>query len=101
MKKNQTKKKKLKAIKPRASFNFKKRVFDVVRKIQKGETMTYGEVARQAGNFRASRAVGAILRTNFDLKIPCHRVIRVDGSLGGYNRGVKNKLKMLRKEKAV
>lgn len=74
-------------------------VLAVVRKIPKGGTMTYGEVARHAGNARAARAVGAVLRTNYDPKIPCHRVIRANGFLGGYNRGIKNKIKKLKREK--
>ena len=49
--------------------------------------MTYGEVARKAGNPLAARAVGMIMSKNFDPKIPCHRVIRTDGKIGGYNRG--------------
>lgn len=66
----------------------------VVSTIQKGETCTYGEVARRAGNPRASRAVGAILKANKDTNIPCHRVIRSNGSPGGYNglRGDKKEL---------
>ena len=60
--------------------------------------MTYGEVARRAGNPRAARAVGAILHTNYDPKIPCHRVIRSDGKIGGYNRGSKSKIKKLKSE---
>ena len=47
--------------------------------------MTYKEVAARAGNGNAARAVGAIMRANTDPNIPCHRVIRSDGSLGGYN----------------
>jgi methylated-DNA-[protein]-cysteine S-methyltransferase len=66
---------------------FRERVFSVVKRIPKGETLTYGVVARRAGQPRAARAVGAILHTNYDPKIPCHRVIRADGKLGGYNRG--------------
>jgi O-6-methylguanine DNA methyltransferase len=80
--------------------SFREKVFAVVRKIPKGEVITYGEVARLAGSPRACRGVGAILRTNHDPKIPCHRVIRSDGELGGYNRGVKNKLEKLKSEKA-
>ena len=81
--------------------SFKDLVFAVVRKISKGKTLTYGEVARRAGNLRAARAVGNILSTNFNPEIPCHRVIRTDGGLGGYNRGVENKLKKLKAEKAL
>ena len=67
--------------------DFKARVLSLVKKIPKGKTLSYGEVARRAGNSGAARAVGAILHTNYDPTIPCHRVIRADGTLGGYNRG--------------
>lgn len=77
---------------------FKNKVLSVVRKIPRGQTLTYKEVARRAGLPRAFRAVGNILNKNFDPKIPCHRVIRSDGKLGGYNRGARLKLKLLRKE---
>ncbi len=61
--------------------------------------MTYAEVAKRAGNGKAARAVGAILKTNYDPQIPCHRVIRSDGTMGGYNRGGgKQKLAKLKKE---
>ena len=77
---------------------FKEKVLAVVKRIPKGTVLTYGEVARRAGLPRASRGVGAVLKTNFNLKIPCHRVIRSDGGLGGYNRGIKNKKAILKKE---
>jgi methylated-DNA-[protein]-cysteine S-methyltransferase len=77
---------------------FTQKVYEVVKKIPKGKVLTYKEVAEKAGNIKASRAVGNILNKNFDPGIPCHRVIRTDGQLGGYNRGVKNKIKILRKE---
>lgn len=66
---------------------FRKRVLDIVRCIPKGKSMTYKEVARRAGNPKAARAVGAIMRTNYDKSIPCHRVVYSNGTLGGYNRG--------------
>jgi O-6-methylguanine DNA methyltransferase len=75
--------------------NFQKRVFDVVRKIPYGKTMTYKNVAEKAGRPKAFRAVGNILNKNYDPKIPCHRVIRADGKLGGYNRGIIQKQKLL------
>ena len=87
--------------------SFKEKVLSVVKKIPRGETLSYKEVAKRAGNPKASRAVGAILKTNFNPKIPCHRVIRSDAclpagrGLGGYNRGVKQKIKLLHKVKAV
>ena len=77
---------------------FKEKVFAVVKKIPKGSVLTYVEVARRAGNYRAARAVGAVLKTNYDPKIPCYRVIRSDGGLGGYNRGLKRKLEILKQE---
>ncbi|MSU55337.1 MAG: MGMT family protein [Candidatus Taylorbacteria bacterium] len=77
------------------NLSFKERVFKVVRGIPKGSVLTYGDVAKRAGNLKAGRAVGAILRTNFDPNIPCHRVIRSDGKLGGYNRGESNKRRIL------
>ena len=66
---------------------FTEKVRAIVRKIPKGKTMTYKEVAAKAGNPKAARAVGAIMRTNYDPSIPCHRVIASDGSMRGYNRG--------------
>lgn len=79
--------------------SFKEKVLAVVRAIPKGKTLTYKQVATQAGNSKASRAVGAILHTNYDPVIPCHRVIRSDGSLGGYNRGILKKKRMLANER--
>jgi O-6-methylguanine DNA methyltransferase len=66
---------------------FTEKVKNIVRKIPKGSVMTYKEVAVLAGNPRASRAVANIMAANYDLTVPCHRVIRTDGKLGGYNRG--------------
>ena len=80
---------------------FKDRVLEVVRKIPKGKTLTYKEVAVLAGRPRAWRAVGNILHKNRDSEIPCHRVIRSDGNLGGYNRGKKTKRKLLESEGAI
>jgi len=79
---------------------FRERVLAVVKKIPKGTSMTYKEVARRAGNPKAARAVGAIMRTNRNPDIPCHRVIRSDGSLGGYNRGgTERKRQILERER--
>jgi O-6-methylguanine DNA methyltransferase len=76
-------------------------VRDVVKKIQKGKTMTYKQVAAKAGNPNAARAVGAVMRTNYDESIPCHRVVKSDGNLGSYNRGGEaKKRQILTQEKA-
>lgn len=77
---------------------FRQKVLQITSKIPKGKTLTYKQVATKAGNPNASRAVGAILKTNFDPNIPCHRVIRSDGKTGGYNRGADTKIKILKQE---
>jgi O-6-methylguanine DNA methyltransferase len=83
------------------TLSFKNKVHNIVRGIPKGKTITYKQLAKLAGSPKAYRAVGNILNKNFDPKIPCHRVIRSDGKTGGYNRGSKQKLKLLKKEKAI
>jgi O-6-methylguanine DNA methyltransferase len=60
--------------------------------------MSYKEVAKAAGSPYAWRAVGNILNKNKNSKIPCYRVIRSDGKIGGYNQGAKRKITLLRKE---
>ncbi len=61
---------------------FQKRVYKAVEQIPQGTVVTYGEVARMAGNVRASRAVGNILHKNpFFGVVPCHRVVHADGAL--------------------
>lgn len=81
--------------------NFSEKVYDVVREIPKGETLTYKEVAALAGSPNAYRAVGNILSKNYDPGIPCHRVIRSDGKLGGYNRGPERKRDILKRERQL
>ncbi len=66
---------------------FTKTVKAIVQNIPAGQVMTYKEVATAAGKPTAARAVANIMAKNFDPAIPCHRVIRSDGQLGGYNRG--------------
>lgn len=77
---------------------FKEKVLLVVSKVPRGKTLTYKKVAEMAGKPKASRVVGNILSKNFNPKIPCHRVIRSDGKPGGYNRGIKTKIQLLKKE---
>jgi methylated-DNA-[protein]-cysteine S-methyltransferase len=77
---------------------FKDQVLKIVEKIPQGRVVTYAEVAKIAGKPKAYRAVGNILNKNFDPQIPCHRVVRSDGKIGGYNKGVKNKTEILNKE---
>lgn len=81
---------------------FKEKVLAVVGAIPAGKVMTYGQVAKLAGSPGAARAVGSIMKANFNPKIPCHRVIKSDGSVGEYNRGGSaEKLKKLRAEGAI
>jgi O-6-methylguanine DNA methyltransferase len=78
---------------------FQEKVIDIVKKIPQGEVLTYGEVAIRAGSIGASRAVGSIMAKNQDISVPCHRVVKSDGSIGMYNglRG-KSKQALLEKE---
>ncbi len=80
---------------------FKEKVLAVVAHIARGKIMTYKEVARRAGNPKAVRSVGNIMNANRDPLIPCHRVIRSDGTPGGYNRGASKKIALLHREGAL
>ncbi len=79
--------------------SFSGKVYEETRKIPKGKTVTYKELAILAGRPKAWRAVGNILAKNFNPDIPCHRVVRSDGKIGGYNRGMDKKILLLKKEK--
>lgn len=78
--------------------SFAEDVYRVVRTIPKGSVMTYKEVAERIGRPNAFRAVGNVLNKNQDKKVPCHRVIRSDGKIGGYNGIQGKKEKLLKKE---
>ena len=80
---------------------FQKSVYTVVRRIPAGKTMTYAQVASAIGNPRAVRAVGNVLNKNYDPMIPCHRVVRSDGTIGKYNRGIARKISLLKHEGAI
>ncbi len=78
---------------------FEKKVYLAVLKIPKGEVRSYKWVALNSGQAGASRAVGNALNKNPYIGIvPCHRVIKSDGSIGGFAQGVRRKRKMLRCE---
>lgn len=78
---------------------FQKKVWEALRKIKKGETKTYREVAEMIGAPTAVRAVAsAIARNNIAILIPCHRVIRSDGSIGEFRWGKDLKKKLLQSE---
>jgi methylated-DNA-[protein]-cysteine S-methyltransferase len=81
--------------------DFKIKVWNAISKIPKGKVKTYKELARSIRKPKASRAVANACGKNpFPIKIPCHRVIRSDGKLGGYSGkgGIKTKRKLLRSE---
>lgn len=77
---------------------FQQKIYEVVKMIPVGETLNYKEVAQLAGRPKAWRAVGNALNKNTDLKVPCHRVVRSDGRIGGYRKGVRRKVYLLKKE---
>ncbi len=69
----------------RLSHGFYRRVLDALMTVDYGTTVSYGELARMAGSSRAARAVGTAMSTNpIPLIVPCHRVVRSDGSVGEY-----------------
>jgi len=78
---------------------FQEKVYRVVKRIPKGRVTTYRDVARAIGSPRAARAVGNALNKNpYAPMVPCHRVVRSDGSVGGFASGANKKEAMLRKE---
>jgi AraC family transcriptional regulator of adaptative response/methylated-DNA-[protein]-cysteine methyltransferase len=81
---------------------FQRQVWDVLRQIPAGRTLSYGEVASRIGAPRAMRAVAqACGATPIAIAIPCHRVVRGDGSIGGYRWGIERKTMLLRAEAAL
>ena len=80
--------------------SLQQRVLKTVGTIPHGSTQTYGQIARRIDRPKAYRFVGATMQRNpFPLVIPCHRVIRTDGSLGGFGGGVTLKKRLLALEK--
>ncbi|MBP7055821.1 MAG: MGMT family protein [Candidatus Omnitrophica bacterium] len=78
---------------------FEEKVYAAVMSIPAGEVRSYGWVARKIGSPAAFRAVGNALNRNpFIGKVPCHRVVRSDGSIGGFAKGFRRKVSMLRRE---
>jgi methylated-DNA-protein-cysteine methyltransferase related protein len=82
-------------------FDFKEKVYELLRQVPKGKVVTYGQLAEMVGSKGAARAVGMCMRTNPDAPAtPCHRVVSTDGSLRGYSAGdgLPTKKKMLLEE---
>jgi methylated-DNA-[protein]-cysteine S-methyltransferase len=77
---------------------FNQKVYKLCQKIPKGKISTYKEIAKKL-NSKAYRAVGNALNKNpYAPKVPCHRVIKTNGEVGGFASGTKNKIKLLEKE---
>ena len=78
---------------------FENLVYEATKKIPKGRVSTYSSIASYIGRPKAARAVGNALNKNpFAPQVPCHRVLKSDGSLGGFSFGVKAKIAILNKE---
>lgn len=83
----------------RLSGGFRRRVLRAIDRIPYGQTRSYTEMARRAGNERAVRAAGSACGSNpIPLVVPCHRVLRTSGALGGYGGGLPMKQALLELE---
>ena len=81
---------------------FQRRVWEELKAIPRGQTRSYGEIARRIGQPRAARAVARACATNpVALVIPCHRVVAGEGGLSGYRWGVERKRRLLEREAAA
>jgi methylated-DNA-[protein]-cysteine S-methyltransferase len=79
---------------------FQRRVWKEMREIPYGETRSYMWLAKKVGNSKKARAVGNACGANrFPIIVPCHRVIKEDGGLGGFSGGIETKKKLLKLEK--
>jgi len=78
---------------------FQLKVYKAIKKIPKGEVRSYGWVAKRIGRPKACRAVGNALNKNpYPIVVPCHRIVRSDGTLGGFARGSREKMRLLKRE---
>ncbi|MEK6828753.1 MAG: MGMT family protein [Nanoarchaeota archaeon] len=78
--------------------NFNERCYTVLKRVPRGKVTTYKEISKFLHS-KAYRAVGNAMNKNpYAPKVPCHRVINSDGTIGGFASGTRNKAKMLRKE---
>jgi methylated-DNA-[protein]-cysteine S-methyltransferase len=78
---------------------FNKKVWAALKLIPRGKVTTYKEIAKYLGRPKAARAVGNACGKNPNApRVPCHRVVRSDGRIGGYAGGIKKKIELLKKE---
>ena len=79
--------------------NFNEKVWSALKKIPKGKITTYKQIAKAIGNKNSSRSVGNACNKNpFSPEVPCHRVVKSSGELGGFAFGSKKKISLLKKE---
>lgn len=81
--------------------SFRRNIISATRSLAYGQTISYGDLARQAGHPRAARAVGTVMSSNrFPILVPCHRVLAAGGKLGGYTSplGTRFKQRLLEME---
>ena len=77
--------------------NFNEKCYELLRKVPRGKVVTYKEIAR-ALNSKAYRIVGRAMKKNKNRKISCYKVVKSNGEIGGFNRGIKEKIRLLRKD---
>lgn len=83
----------------RVNYSFNEKVWNACKKIPKGKVTTYKEIAKAIGSLNSSRAVGNALNKNpFPFKVPCHRVVKSNGEIGGFAFGAGKKIELLKKE---
>lgn len=86
----------------RLSHGYRRAVLEELSRVPFGKTVTYKDLAERTGNPKASRAVGTAMATNpIPIVVPCHRVLRTGGALGGYGGGLDTKVWLLRHEGAL
>ena len=79
--------------------SFEKKIYKKLLEVPEGKITTYGELAKAVGFRNGQRAVGKIMNKNpYPVIIPCHRVVKSDGTVGGYAFGEQIKINMLKKE---
>ncbi|MCK4589683.1 MAG: MGMT family protein [Nanoarchaeota archaeon] len=76
---------------------FEKKVYSICKRVPKGKVTTYKAIAKKL-KCKGYQAVGNALNKNRDKKVPCHRVVKSSGEVGGFARGTKKKIEMLKKE---
>ena len=90
------------ALDRRLSHGYRREVLEALSGVPFGETVTYKDLAERTGHPKASRAVGTAMATNpIPIVVPCHRVLRTGGALGGYGGGLDTKVWLLRHEGAL